>query len=94
MFFRKLAYPLYITILSSLKEKEKNVSELVKDLKIEQSKVSHALTSLKQCRLVEVKKEGKKRIYSLNKRTILPIFKLIDKHEKCFCECCKFKERK
>ena len=85
IFFTNLANPLRIKIISSLKEKEKNVTELVKELKTEQSKISHALTSLKHCNLVEVRKKGKQRIYSLNKKTILPILKIIDKHAKTFC---------
>ena len=92
IFFKKLAYPLNVDILSSLKSKSKSVSELVSDLGIEQSKLSHALKNLLSCNLVGVKKEGKKRIYSLNKKTILPIFDLIDKHERCYCKCCAFKE--
>ncbi len=91
IFFSKLANPLKIKILVSLKEKEKSVQELSKDLKVEQSKLSHALKTLRCCSIVYVKKQGKKRIYSVNKKTILPILKLIDEHEKC-CKCCEFKK--
>lgn len=85
-FFRNLANPIKINIISSLKEKESSVGELSKELKIEQSKLSHALRSLKCCNIVSVRKKGKKRIYGLNKNTILPMLKLIDKHEKTFCK--------
>jgi len=85
IFFTNLANPLRIKIISSLKEKEKNVTELSKELKVEQSKISHALRLLRHCNIVEVKQVGKKRIYSLNKKTILPILKLIDNHSKTFC---------
>ena len=90
-FFRNLANPLQIKIISCLKSKEKSVTELVKELKIEQSKLSHALSSLKACNIVKVKQKGKSRIYSLNKKTIVPILNLIDKHAisncggKCAC---------
>ena len=80
-----------IKIISSLKDKEKSVTELSKALKEEQSKISHALSSLKHCNIVKVKEKGKQRIYSLNKDTILPMLKLIDKHEKTFCKECRFK---
>lgn len=86
LFFTNLANPLKINIILSLREKEKSVSELVKDLKVEQSKVSHALTSLRCCNIVKVKQRGKQRIYFLNKETIAPMFKLIDKHAKTFCK--------
>jgi len=42
---------------------------------------------LKSCRIVEVKQKGKERIYSLNKKTIVPMLNLIDKHAKSFCDC-------
>ena len=85
LFFTNLANPLKIKIITSLKKKEKNVTELSKELKVEQSKISHALSSLKECRIVEGKQKGKQRIYSLNKKTIVPILNLIDKHK---CEHC------
>ena len=93
VFFSKLANPLKIDILTSLREKDKGVSELCKDLKVEQSKISHALQSLKVCNIVHVKKKGKERIYSLNKQTILPILKLIDMHEETFCKCCCMRKK-
>lgn len=85
LFFMNLANPLKIQIITSLKEKEKSVSEISKNLKVEQSNVSHALASLKCCNIVQVKQKGKQRIYSLNKKTILPMLKLIDKHAKICC---------
>ena len=59
VFFTNLANPLKISILLSLKDREKNVGGLAKELKVEQSKLSHALTSLKDCNIVDVKKRGK-----------------------------------
>lgn len=89
IFFTNLANPLRIKIITSLRKKEKSVTEISKGLKVEQSKISHALTSLKCCNIVDVKQKGKSRIYSLNKNTIIPILKLIDKHASTFCsgEC-------
>ena len=86
VFFSNLANPLKVDIISCLQEKGKNVTDISKELKVEQSKVSHALSSLKSCNIVDVKQEGKQRIYSLNKKTIVPMLKLIDKHSKTFCE--------
>ncbi len=92
IFFTKLANPLKIEIISSLKKSPLSVSELSKKLKIEQSKLSHALASLKHCNIVLSKQKGRKRIYSLNKQTILPILKKIDMHEKKFCKLCPYKK--
>ena len=88
IFFSKLASPLRIKIITSLDKKEKSVSELVSELKIEQSKLSHALGELKECNIVNVKIQGKKRIYSLNK-SIIPILRLIESHSKGYCNKCK-----
>jgi len=86
IFFRNLANPIKMKIISALREKENSVNELSKNLKIEQSKVSHALTTLKCCNIVKVKQKGKQRIYFLNKDTIIPMLTLIDKHAKTFCK--------
>ncbi len=91
-FFRNLANPIKINILSALKEKESSVGELSEKLGIEQSKLSHALASLKCCNIVKVRQKGKQRIYFLNKTTIVPMLKLIDKHEKTFCKNCPMKK--
>ena len=88
IFFRNLANPIKTAIITALKEKESSVTELSKKLKIEQSKLSHALSSLRFCNLVLVKQKGKKRIYSLNKKTIIPILKIIDKHKCIYCKRC------
>jgi DNA-binding transcriptional ArsR family regulator len=96
IFFSNLANPLKIGIILSLREKKKTVTELVKELLVEQSKISHALTSLKCCNIVNMKQRGKERVYSLNEDTIVPMLKLIDKHaaihcnnKSCMMECSK-----
>jgi DNA-binding transcriptional ArsR family regulator len=85
IFFRNLATPLRVEIIAGLKDKDKTVTELCREIKVEQSKLSHALANLRACNIVHVKQKGKERIYSLNKKTILPILKLIDKHSKLNC---------
>ena len=62
-----------------------NVSEITKELKTDQTNVSHNLKKLKLCGFVDSKKEGKYRDYHLNKKTIFPILKLIDKHMEKNC---------
>ncbi len=95
IFFTNLANPLKIDIILLLRQKERNVGELVEELKVEQSKISHALASLKHCNIVNVRQKGRERAYSLNKDTIVPMLNLIKKHatlhcgKKCFyCEGC------
>jgi len=86
VFFSNLANPLRIQIITSLQEKEKCVMDLSKELGVEQSKLSHALASLRLCNIVEVRQKGKERVYTLNKKTVVPILKLIDQHAKSFCK--------
>ena len=92
IFFTNLANPLKVKIILLLRNREMNVTELTKSLKVEQSKISHALKSLRNCKIVILEQRGKERFYSLNKETILPMLNLIDKHasinckNKCFCE--------
>ena len=87
VFFSKLSNPLRIKIVSSLDESPKSVSELIEELKVEQSKMSHALKELKGCNIVKFEQKGKQRIYSLS-RTIIPMLRLIDCHSKD-CGNCK-----
>lgn len=90
IFFTNLANPLRIGIILCIRNKKMNVSEICKELGVEQSKISHALSSLKSCNIIKSEKKGKERIYSLNKNTIVPMLKLIDKHANLHCKnkCC------
>ena len=84
VFFSKLSNPLRISIIISLDKKPKSVLELSKELRVEQSKLSHALAELRECNIVQVSHEGKKRVYSVS-HTIKPILRLIDIHSKSCC---------
>jgi DNA-binding transcriptional ArsR family regulator len=87
VFFSNLASPLRVDIISALNEKEGEcVSELSERLRVEQSKLSHALSALKKCNLVDSKRKGKRKIYFLNKSTMIPILKIIDRHAKYHCK--------
>lgn len=88
IFFKNLASKVKMDIIKSLKEKDKSVNEISEELKLEQSKVSHALSNLRFCSLVSVKQIGKNRIYSLDKDTIVPILNIIDNHAKIKCKGC------
>jgi DNA-binding transcriptional ArsR family regulator len=77
-------------IITELRKSSLSVNEITDNLKAEQSKVSHALANLKACNIVTCRSEGKQRIYSLNKKTIVPIFNIIDEHKASYCKggCC------
>jgi len=89
IFFKKLSNPLRTKIIASLSQSPKTVSQLCKDLSAEQSKISHAVISLKKCNIVSSKRKGKNIVYSLNKETIIPILELLDLHEKKYCRYCQ-----
>ena len=55
-----------VRILFSIKNDEKSVSDIVGELNISQSAVSHQLNTLRMSRLVKVRKHGKSVFYSIN----------------------------
>ena len=63
-----------------------SVSEIVAKVGGEQSAVSHNLKLLSECHVVEVEQQGKQRIYSINKETVVPILELTKKHARKFCK--------
>jgi len=90
VFFEVMASKIRVRILELLMAESLCVSDICERLDEEQSKISHNLKKLTDCHFLDVKQDGKKRIYSLNKETILPLMKLVDKHTKKYCcsECC------
>lgn len=63
----------------------KTVTEISEDLQLEQSAVSHNLKRLLLCHFVEVEPQGKGRVYSINKDTVQPLFRMIDTHVRTYC---------
>lgn len=86
VFFETISNKTRLAIVECLIETSKSVTEICSCLDEEQSKISHSLKKLADCNFIDVKQEGKKRIYSLNKETIVPLMKLVDKHVHTFCK--------
>ncbi len=84
-FFLNFANKTKLDIILCLKEKPLSVTEIAKRIKEEQSKVSHNLRKLADCNILRVKQKGRQRIYSLNKETVLPMLRLVEKHVKNNC---------
>lgn len=81
MFFKAFSNETRFGIIKLLKESgPKNVNEMCRELKFEQSRVSHNLKSLVACGFVHCEWKGKNRVYSLDKKHILPILRNVDKH--------------
>lgn len=85
-FFSTLSSPRRVKILQFLgKNGATNVSEISASLTIEQSAVSHSLIKLLDCHFVDVARDGKERIYSLNSETIQPLLQQIENHVEKYC---------
>ncbi len=67
------------SILAALIEKDMGVNEIANAIELEQSNVSHHLTCLLNCGFVNVRRDGKMRIYSL-KDEVKPMVGSIMKH--------------
>ena len=100
LFFTTLSNPTRLAILELLRKEPKSVTEISDELKQEQSMISHNLKPLIRCGFVFVEQRWKKRIYSLNKDTIEPVFDIVTKHFKKYCalrgaqsECVEMKQK-
>jgi len=92
LFFEVFSNKTRFRIIQSLLREPKSVNRICGDIKEEQSKVSHNLNKLMKCHFLDVSRDGKRRIYSLNKDTVIPILNLVEKHVgKHCCEGCLIK---
>jgi DNA-binding transcriptional ArsR family regulator len=94
-FFVNLANPTRLAVLEQLMKQPMSVNELAESLGQEQSMVSHNLKPLLDCNFVYIQRDGKKRIYSVNKETIGALFKTVENHAEKFCPTggnCQLKE--
>ena len=79
-FFKVISDSTRLSILYLLKEKKRNVSEIVELTGIEQSAISHQLRILKDSRLVRSTRKGKSMIYQLDDEHIFDILKQVKTH--------------
>jgi DNA-binding transcriptional ArsR family regulator len=66
-----------VKIITCLLEKDKNVSELIKNCGLSQSAVSQHLKKLKEAKVVSYYTQGKEKIYTLNSKEAGDISKKI-----------------
>lgn len=85
LFFGTLFSEIRLKIINLLKKRKLNVSEITRELNLDQSVVSHNLARLKQHGFVKSETDGKFRYYKLNEETIKPLMNLIDKHMSQYC---------
>jgi DNA-binding transcriptional ArsR family regulator len=84
-FFSTLANPTRLAILELLRDGPRNVTEISKALKQDQSMISHNLKPLERCRFVFSERRKKERLYSLNKETMERLFKIFSYHAEKYC---------
>ncbi len=80
IFFWTLVSEPRLKIINLLRKEKKSVSEIMKELKMNQTSVSHNLSRLKKCDFVSVETKGKFRYYKINEKTIKPLMEMIDRH--------------
>ncbi len=85
IFFSTVVSESRLRIINFLRSGKKNVSEIIKELNMNQANVSHDLARLKRCGFVLVEANKQYRYYKLNEKTIKPIMNLIDKHMAEYC---------
>ncbi|MFA6603252.1 MAG: metalloregulator ArsR/SmtB family transcription factor [Patescibacteria group bacterium] len=82
LIFSALANPIRLDILHALYHGEKNVTELVRELRRDQSLVSHNLKRLVASKLIRSRKEGQFRYYSLHQGSVAPLLRNIEELKK------------
>lgn len=69
-----------LKIMYAISEKEKNVSEIVKEVGASQSLVSHQLRILRKANLVSTRKEGTCVYYSLADEHVIKLLDVVFEH--------------
>lgn len=87
LFFGTLTNENRFSIVNLLLDGPKTVTQISKSLGMNQTTVSHNLKRMLRCGFVTNSTEGKFRIYSINKETIAPLIKLMNKHVEKYCRC-------
>jgi len=85
-FFETLGNKTRWDIIHLLLNKPYRATDIAEKLGCEQSLVSHNLRRLEICGFVKVNQNGTERIYQINKKTISPLLRLVDKHVNKFCK--------
>ncbi len=86
LLFKVLANAVRLKLVEALSHGEISVNELCEAVREPQSRVSHELRCLTVCGLANYRREGKRIIYSLNSKTVLPILNAADGHVEKFAD--------
>jgi DNA-binding transcriptional ArsR family regulator len=93
-FFKGLADKSRLTILESVMDSEKTVSDIVKLTKLSQSNVSNHLACLLECGLVTRSRDGQRAYYQLStgevKNLIAVMRTIVSQHSQELFECTRY----
>ncbi|MGH7562200.1 MAG: ArsR/SmtB family transcription factor [Gemmatimonadales bacterium] len=84
--FNAVAEPRRRQILDALAGGERPVNDLVAELELAQPQVSKHLRVLREVGLVDVRDEGRRRLYRLNGRALKPIHDWVKSYEETWSE--------
>jgi DNA-binding transcriptional ArsR family regulator len=84
--FNAVAEPRRREILDLLAGGERPVGDLVRELDLPQPQVSKHLRVLREVGAVEVRSEGRRRLYRLNGRALKPIHDWVSEYERTWSE--------
>ena len=89
-FFETLGSKTRWDIVHLLQKGPRRSTDIAEKLGREQSLISHHLRRLETCGFVKSYQNGTERMYELNKKTIGPLLKLVERHVNQFCKkaCC------
>ncbi len=82
--FKVLSNQVRLKLIEALRDDERDVSELCSEVREEQTRVSHELRCLTVCGFANFRRDGKRIIYSLNSKTVVPILDAASKHVEKF----------
>jgi DNA-binding transcriptional ArsR family regulator len=78
--FNALSDKTRLEIVFSLLNGEKSVQEISQELGKSQSSISHHLACLKNCGIVNTRKDGKFTYYSISRKEVIDIINIATKH--------------
>ncbi len=82
LFFKALSNGTRLRIIDLLRKGPRNATQIGEALHMEQSRVSHNLACLINCGFVLANQNGRNKVCSLNKQTVIPLLEIIDGHIK------------
>ncbi|HKW04099.1 MAG TPA: metalloregulator ArsR/SmtB family transcription factor [Nitrososphaerales archaeon] len=87
LLFKVLSNHIRLKLIEALRGGEKDVTELCRVTREEQTRVSHELRCLTVCGFANFRREGKRMIYSLNSsKTVIAILDAAENHVEHFGE--------